>query len=303
MALLPEPRKNLLARYSGPYTILQKVGNLDYIISTPHRRRSRRYTHVNMLKPYYTRDDKVVPVASSVIKPPKGDNDDFTVTEANIKLDNSILLADPATKIKHLSSDQQDDMRELIANFSQLFLDTPRVEHDVELLNTVPISQPAYRTSPEKTKLMQQEVDYMLKHDIIEECQSDWTSPCILIPKPDGSYRFCTDYRKVNNVTRPDTFPLPRINDSIDQMGNAKYLSTFDLLKGYWQVPLSDRARNVSSFITPTWTYRYRRMPFGMRNAPSTFQRHMNKVIRGVKRTRVYIDDVIIYVGGTCPCY
>ena len=97
MALLPEPHKNLLAQYSEPYTILQKVGNLDYIISTPHR---RRYTHVNMLKPYYTRDDKEVPVASSVNNPPIGDNDDFTVTEANIKLDNSILLADTATKIK-----------------------------------------------------------------------------------------------------------------------------------------------------------------------------------------------------------
>ena len=96
-------------------------------------------------------------------------------------------------------------------------------------------------------------------------------------------------------MTRADSFPRPRIDDCIDQMGNAKYMSTFDLLKGYWQIPLTDRAKRISTFIVPDGTYSYITMPFGMRNAPATFQRYMNTVIRGLKRTKVYTDDLIIY--------
>ncbi len=83
----------------------------------------------------------------------------------------------------------------------------------------------------------------MLKNDIAEPSFSSWASPSLLVSKSDGSFRFCTDYRKVNAITKPDSFPLPRIEDCIDQVGNAKFVSKFDLLKGYWQVPLTERAQ------------------------------------------------------------
>ena len=76
-------------------------------------------------------------------------------------------------------------------------------------------------------------------------------SPCLLVNKPDGSFRFCTDYRKVNAVTKPDSFPLPRVDGCIDQVGSAQFVSKFDLLKGYWQLPLTKRAQDISAFITP----------------------------------------------------
>ena len=81
--------------------------------------------------------------------------------------------------------------------------------------------------------------DHCVENDIIEESQSNWSSPCILVPKHDGGFRFCTDFRKVNDKTKSDSFPIPRIADCIDQIGNAKFVSTFDMLKGYWQVPLT----------------------------------------------------------------
>ena len=90
-----------------------------------------------------------------------------------------------------------------------------------------------------KKELLDKEIQYMLQNDIIEESQSNWSSPCILVPKHDGGFRFCTDFRKVNDKTKSDSFPLPRIADCIDQIGNAKFVSTFDMLKGYWQVPLT----------------------------------------------------------------
>ena len=135
----------------------------------------------------------------------------------------------------------------------------------------------------------------MLKNNIIEESQSNWSSPCILVPKHDGGFRFCTDFRKVNDKTKSDSFPIPRIADCIDQIGNAKFVSTFDMLKGYWQVPLTQRAREISAFVTPSGLYQYKVMPFGMKNAPATFQRMVNKLVRDIDGCEGYIDDVVIF--------
>ena len=115
----------------------------------------------------------------------------------------------------------------------------------------------------------------MLKNDIIEESQSNLSFPCILVPKHDGGFRFCTGFRKVNDKTKCDSFPIPRI--CIDQIGNAKFVSMFDMLKGYWKVPLAQRAREISAFVTPRGLYQYKVMPFGIKNAPATFQRMVNK--------------------------
>lgn len=94
--------------------------------------------------------------------------------------------------------------------------------------------------------------------------------------------RFCTDYRKLNAITKPDSFSLPRIEDCVDQVGTTKYLSKFDLLKGYWQVALTDRAREIAAFITPDGVYSYNVLSFGLRSAPATFQRLMNRVVAGL---------------------
>lgn len=87
--------------------------------------------------------------------------------------------------------------------------------------------------SPEKCKLADNEVRYMLQHNIIRPFHSDWSSPCVLVPKPDGSTRFCTDYRKVNAVSKTDAFPIPRVDNCVDKVGRAKFLTKVDLLKGY----------------------------------------------------------------------
>ena len=93
----------------------------------------------------------------------------------------------------------------------------------------------------------------------------------MLVPKNDGTYRFCTDYRKFNVTTKSDSYPIPRVEDCIDRIGRAKYVSKIDLLKGYWQVPLTPKAKEISAFVTPEGFYQYKVMPFGMKNAPATF--------------------------------
>ena len=149
--------------------------------------------------------------------------------------------------------------------------------------------------NPLKQKYLQDEVKYLLENDFIAPSQSNYSSPCILVPKSNGIYRMCTDYRKVNSVTKTDYFPIPRIDDCNDKVGNSKYVTKFDLLKGFWQIPLTDRAKEVSAFSTPNGLYQYKDMPFGMKNSPATFQRLVNNVICGLDGCDAYIVDVIIY--------
>ena len=109
--------------------------------------------------------------------------------------------------------------------------------HDVDV---EPVKQHLYCVNPQKRSYLQQEVKYMLQNNLIECSQSPWSSPCILVPKLDKPYWFCTDFCKVNAMTKADSYPLPRIADYIDRVGHSHYVSKFDLLKGYWQVPLTD---------------------------------------------------------------
>jgi len=131
-----------------------------------------------------------------------------------------------------------------------------------------PIRQRYYRVSANKKKQLDDEIEYMLKNDIAEPSFSSWASPSLLVNKPDGSFTFCMDYRKVNAITKPDSFPLPQIEDCVDQVGNVRFVSKFDLLKGYWQVPLTARAGEISAFITPSGLFSYKVMSFRLRNAP-----------------------------------
>ena len=149
--------------------------------------------------------------------------------------------------------------------------------------------------NPMKLQYLREEVQYLLDNDFIEPSQSDWSSPCILVPKPDGTFRMCTDYRKLNSVTKTDSFPVPRMDDCIDNIGQAKYVTKFDLLKGFWQIPLTDRAKEISAFVTPDGLYQYKVMPFGMKNSPATFQRLINMIITGLDNCKAHIDDAIIY--------
>ena len=203
------------------------------------------------------------------------------------------------SKLDHLLPDQKQEIAEIIKQYKDLFPDVPNKTHiachDVDVGDAAPIKQHPYRLSPHKVEHLQKEIQHMLDNGIIEPSNSSWSSPCILVPKPNGTFRFCTDYRKVNAVTKTDSFPIPQIEDCIDKVGRAEYVSKFDLLKGYWQVPLTARAKEISAFVTPNGFYQYTVTPFGMKNSPATFQRMINSIIQEIQGCEGYIDDVIIY--------
>ena len=284
LALLPIPGKPLQARYYGPYTVDKKLSDVNYIVNTPGRRRQKQLCHINMLKKYIGRDSSFISSVNLVnTVPPEQnqmDSEDMNFVKSDIassKLKNSDILKDLDQKLSHLSPDKRLELKQLILEYEHLFPDisskTDKIYHDVELIDgSKPVKQHPYRMNPVKQQILRDEVQYLLDNDFLEPSQSEWSSPCILVPKPDGTFRMCTDYRKVNSVAKTDTFPIPRIDDCIDNIGQAKYVTKFDLLKGFWQIPLTDRAKEISAFVTPDGLYQYKVMPFGMKNSPATFQ-------------------------------
>ncbi|CAM4525673.1 unnamed protein product, partial [Lepidochelys olivacea] len=143
---------------------------------------------------------------------------------------------------------------------------------------------------------LEREVRDMLALGVIQPSASPWASPVVLVPKKDGSVRFCVAYRKLNAITVSDAYPMPRPDKLLDKLGGARYLTTMDLTKGYWQVPLDADARLKSAFITPLGLYEFLTLPFGLKGAPATFQRLVDQLLRGMESFAVaYIDDICVF--------
>ena len=177
---------------------------------------------------------------------------------------------------------------------------TDAVEHDINTGDRSPIRCAPRRMSPQKMKKEEQCVTEMLTGGQIEASDSPWSSPVVLVTKKDGGTRFCVDYRQLNDATIKDAYPLPRIDDTLDMLAGKQWFSTLDLASGYWQVSLSREARAKTAFATHSGLFQFRVMPFGLCNAPATFERLMDRVLQGLRWSRclVYLDDIISF-GGT----
>src|SRR6185437_15638488 len=137
----------------------------------------------------------------------------------------------------------------------------------------------------------------MLANGVIRKSSSPWASPVVLATKPDGSYRFCVDYTKLNNLTVRENFPLPNLEEHLDRLGKGKVFSVMDLASGFWQVPISEGDIEKLAFTTPFGTYEFLRMPFGYQGAPSIFQAAISETLDPIlyAYALVYVDDIIVY--------
>ena len=296
----------LQAKYKGPYVVLRRLGPVTYLLSTPGRRQSTRSVHVNLLKRHEGEIAAVAAVGDDNEEmpdqtvPKEEGSDDFSPDKGDPHLANTQAMDGMSEKLSHLRHEERAELIRTLHEFPGIMRNTPTrtqlIQHDVELVDGArPVKQYPYRLPPEKREKMRREVKYLLDNGLARPSCSPWASPCLLVPKEDGTSRLCTDYRRLNLVTVPDAFPMPRIDDLIDEVSSAKFLSKVDLLRGFYQVPLSDRAREASAFVTPDGLYEYLVMPFGMKNSGSTFQRMANDLVRDLTGVRVYVDDLVVF--------
>ncbi|KRZ52308.1 Retrovirus-related Pol polyprotein from transposon 17.6 [Trichinella nativa] len=174
---------------------------------------------------------------------------------------------------------------------------TNACKHSINTGDASPIKQPPRRIPYHQKETVRRMLSEMTNHKVIEPSCGPWSSPIVLVKKKDGSYRFCVDYRKLNLCTKKDAQPLPKIEETLETLSGATWFSTLDMASGYWQVEVADEDKEKSAFATPFGLYQFRVMPFGLCNAPATFQRLMETVLCGLHWTTcmVYLDDIIVF--------
>ncbi len=176
------------------------------------------------------------------------------------------------TVSQEISPVQQQQLRTLLDAYSSVFSNTAGAtkltEIDIDIGNAKPVNTPPYRVPHSRLPAVREEVQHMLEAGIVSPSTSAWASPLLMVKKKDGTLRPVVDYRKLNKLTRPDPFPMQRINDLIDGLSTAQYISTLDLTKGYWQVPMAEAAKEKTAFVAPMGKYQFNVMPFGLVGAP-----------------------------------
>lgn len=204
----------------------------------------------------------------------------------------------------NLTEKQRQLLSDTLARYADVFMGpntplgrTDLVRHTINTGNAKPIKLPPRRLSMHQKSIADQEIDKMLRADIIEPSNSPWAAPIVLVKKRDGTTRFCVDYRKLNNVTTKDAYPLPRINESLDTLSGAKFFCTLDLASGYWQVAMDESDKEKTAFATHKGLFQFKVLPFGLSNSPATFERLMEAVLSGLQweKCLVYLDDIITF--------
>ena len=203
-----------------------------------------------------------------------------------------------------LSVFQQSQLAELVREYEELFTrdvdqfqTTDKVEHTIPTGDAKPIHLRPRKVSPEKDNVIKKEIEKMTEDQIIEPCLgSPWASPVVCVWQK-NKWRFCIDYRALNAVTTRDIYPIPDQEEHLQFCKDKPFKTQLDAWSGYWQIPMAQEDKNKTAFITPHGIWRFNRMPFGLANAPATFQRFLNDSLStNIKNEecRVYIDDIIV---------
>lgn len=313
LLLLPTSTSKLLAKWQGPYVITRKMGPVTYEVHHPDKGKKTQVYHVNLMKEWKERT-----IADTKVKL---ENTEMKVEVAEVKRQEAKVMmvrkveADgedgedvqawrprtaEAVTLDHLKGDLRKDLLEVFGCFPSLFQPRPGrtgvLEHKIHLKDPTPIRQRPYRVPETLVSGLRDEIRIMQELGVIEASTSEWSSPIVVVPKKDGTLRICMDFRKLNAVSQFDAYPMPRIDDLLEKIGRARYITTLDLCKGYWQVPLEEKSREYTAFRTPLGLFQFTVMPFGLHGAPATFQRLMDRVLQGCDDCcAAYLDDVVIF--------
>ena len=206
---------------------------------------------------------------------------------------------------KELPVEQKKELASLLIKYQSTFSSSPTdigqthlASHEINTGTAPPFRLPLRRQGYMREQEIRKAVQDGLSRGIMEESTSPWASAPVVVTKKDGTARFCIDFRRLNSVTKADSYALPRFDECVDSLYGQKFFSTLDLQSGYWQVPLkTTQDREKSAFLTKDGLFHFTVLPFGLCNAPATFERLMERVLRGLQweRCLLYLDDVLVF--------
>ncbi|GFW98151.1 retrovirus-related Pol polyprotein from transposon 412 [Trichonephila clavipes] len=302
MVLVTSKQNKLEVNWIGPGKVLSRISDTNYVIDLPGRRDRSTIYHVNLLKPYHRRPELVSLVVEEVSDDIEGDAEIPYPDKQCTKFDYHEILRESQLQLK-LSPSQIDELKQVITKNKDVFSPDPGTTHlmrmDIELISDKPIKTKPYRMSPRQINILREEIKRLLELGVIEIGQSDYTSPLILVESPNKDPRPCVDYRRLNEITRAEFFPLPNMEEIVEKVSAAPYVTVMDLSKGYFQIPLTPRAQRYAAFVTPFGTYIPKKMMFGLVCAPYYFCKLMAQVLEGLEQFALpYIDDIAIFPKG-----
>jgi len=305
LLLLPTDTNKLLVQWRGPFEVESRVGRCDYHIMINGKAKT---FHANMLKLYVERCDE------DEVRVP-GETEGGTLTASCIPViaaneDDGLLqlptcesgddVGETVTWGSTLTKEQVLEGKKAVSKWRHVFSNEPGLtdvcQHEIKVTSNEPIRLKPYPIPFSMKDVVSREIDKMMQAGIIEESDSPYSSPVVLVKKKDGSVRFCVDYRRLNDITVFDCEPMPQIEEVLSRLEGDKYFTKLDLTKGYWQVKVRPEDRPRTAFSVPGGHhYQFRRMPFGLVNSAATFNRMMRRVIGGMPHVDCFVDDVLIH--------
>ena len=309
LLLLPTKLNKLEMQWQGPFDIIKKVRENDYVINLDGQ---HKMFHANMLRKYLVRktiDNGMVILCGcrhlEIATEGMAENDSLEETDTCEERSDDIkycpLRATQTWKDVKISTDlnedQQREVRQLLEEYSDVLTDIPGktnlAECNIELTDDIPFRVKAYPVPYALKKEMDKEVSEIMKADIIESSVSEYASSPVVVSKPDGSVRYCIDFRKLNAKTVFDAERVPNQEVIPNRMGGDNFISRLDLTKGFCQVPIKEEDRKYTAFSTDQGLMQFKYMPFGLVNALAIFCRMVRKLLYDVNYVDAYVDDIV----------
>ncbi|GFX63964.1 retrovirus-related Pol polyprotein from transposon 17.6 [Trichonephila clavipes] len=266
--LIPDSSNKIYARWTGPGEIIQHHPPHSYKVKLPDG--TVRHVHVNKIRKYHPRA-----LAVGVIF--EGDHEFGEIHPTpNLSRSTSERVLHEIN-LNHLKESEREQVLAIVLKHQTLFTS------DVKIAKSLKIK-------------VDEQIEELVRLDLIEESDAEIAYPIVCVNKKDGTLRLCVDFRALNSESVSDDFPMEDAVELIHSIGRANIITTLDLLKGYWAIPMAEDSKNLTSFKTHRQQYRFKVMSFGLKNASATFQREMNKALSCYREfSRAYIDDIAIF--------
>ena len=280
---------NTVTNVKGNQAVLRIVNNTDDVITIPPN------TVIAYGQTIQSADIAQVEPCADTTAESAADSTTASTDTVNFEIDNPDISAMDKQLLKTFLTDSRKVFAKTKAELGRCSI----VRHHIDTGTSKPTAQRFYRTSPDKRAAIDDIIDECLQLGLIEPSTSEWRAPVVLVKKPDNTWRLCCDYRKLNAITRPQFFPLPRLEDVWDAVGeaNATVYSVLDFSCGFWQCEMASESKHKTAFVTPTGQYHWKVLPYGLVNSPVTFTRTVHHVLKNLlfKTCIAYVDDIICF--------